>query len=115
VKIPEYFTDDEIHCPCGCGLLPDFEFMRKLYIFRMLVDEPIYPTSVARCPAYNQSIGGAVGSAHLKGACDIGVTKEKEYRCTQAALKAGFNGIGFSDNKFMHLDDKHNPPAIWTY
>jgi len=114
MKIPEYFPDHELTCSCGCGLMPSAEFVRKLYIFRMLVNEPVYPTSVARCATYNQEIGGSVGSYHLKGAADVAITKEKEYSYIKAAQSAGMTGIGISDNKFMHLDDRETP-AIWTY
>jgi len=115
MKIPEYFMDSELVCPCGCGLMPDPEFVPKLYIFRMLVNEPVILTSCARCPEYNASLGGAVNSSHLKGAADMGSDKTKEYRYIKAAQRAGMNGIGIHDNIFMHIDDKHFPEAVWTY
>lgn len=116
MKIPEYFKDYELACKCGCGKMPDKEFVRKLYIFRLLIDEPITPTSVARCEAHNKSEGGSPNSAHLVGAADIAIpSKEKEHKYLKAALDAGMNGIGINDNRFMHLDDKHETPAIWTY
>jgi hypothetical protein len=95
--------------------MPDPEFVRKFYIFRLLVDEPITPSSVARCEARNRAEGGAIHSAHLTGAADVPVTKENEYRYIRAAQRAGMTGIGISDNTFMHMDDKHDPKAVWTY
>jgi len=115
MKVPEYFKDSELACKCGCGLLPNFEFVRKFYIFRMLVNEPVIVISGARCPAHNADEGGAEDSAHIIGAADIEITKEKEYHYVWAAQVAGFDGIGIHDNVMMHLDDKHMTPAIWTY
>ena len=101
-------------CKCGCGLMPDKEFVRKLYLFRLLVNERVSMSSVARCKAHNKAEGGVKNSAHLKGAGDAKWTIRKKFKWVKAAQTAGFNGIGIS-KKFIHLDDKHTPPKIWTY
>jgi len=48
MKIPEYFKDREICCPC-CGKVPDKTAVYKLYCLRLLLDVPIIVTSGARC------------------------------------------------------------------
>lgn len=115
MKIPELFRDYELICKCGCGLLPDIGSVKKLYAFRLIMDKPIIVTSGARCRAHNKAVGGAKNSPHLIGAFDLKIDRKDEYRAIMAAQSVGFTGIGINDNTFMHLDDKRDEPAIWTY
>lgn len=62
-----YFTDKELACKCGCGLMPKIVTISLLNHIRHDYGHPINITSGARCEAYNASIGGAKFSEHVKG------------------------------------------------
>ena len=67
-----------------------------------------------RCPKYNQSVGGALRSEHLKGnACDFTVKGVTNNKVQQYVLKkyAGRYGIGRYGN-FTHVDVRPGP-ARW--
>jgi len=113
--IPEYFTDKEIICRCGCGLMPDRRSVQMLYALRIIYNESIIITSGARCPTYNKKIGGAGDSAHIKGAFDMVVPPNHEWRVIQIAQFVGFTGIGIDDNKMLHIDRHHDREVVWTY
>ena len=63
--LKEYFTDKELNCNCGCGLLPPYESLERLYLLRLLCGFPLYINSAARCKNYNPKVGGKEGSTHL--------------------------------------------------
>lgn len=64
-------------------------------------------TSGYRSPAYNKKVGGAKKSQHVQGnAVDVvqtGLTTAQRQQFIQAAIDAGFKGIGIY-NTFTHLD-----------
>ena len=115
MKIYEYFKDVEIACQCGCGLMPSTKSIERLYAFRIIMGKPVKVTSGARCKAHNAHVGGAANSPHLLGAFDVDIAPEDEWRAIQAAQAVGFTGIGIKNNVFMHLDDQHGKPTVWTY
>lgn len=116
MKIPEYFKDREICCPC-CGKVPDKTAVYKLYCLRLLLDVPIIVTSGARCEKYNKKIGGSKNSYHIAGhAFDIKTKNQNadEYNIIKIAQQVGFTGIGINNNNFIHIDNRFMR-AIWTY
>jgi len=115
MKIKEYFKNSELECPCGCGLMPDKRALERLYAFRLIKNKPVILTSAARCETYNEAVGGAEDSAHLVGGFDIKSIPEEEWENIRIAQMVGFTAIGINNNKFMHVDDKHDSPTIWTY
>ncbi len=116
MKIKEYFTDKELECKCGCGKMPDERFVEKLYAMRLTLNFPFFISSGARCVAHNRKKGGAKSSTHLQGAVDISKYQPwMEGLIIEAAIKVGMTGIGFKDNKFIHLDDKHDRLTFWGY
>ena len=115
MDIYEYFKDYELDCSCGCGLMPDNRSIEMLYAFRILYNKPVKVNSGARCKVYNKMLNGSVGSAHLIGAFDIKVPLEDEWECIRIAQFVGFTGIGFDDNRMLHLDRHHKRPAFWGY
>lgn len=111
----ERFTDEELACRCGCGLLPDMRSVERLYALRHIYGKPIVVNSGARCRRHNKEVGGAPDSAHLVGAYDIRVPNSDELHVMILARSCGFNGIGVWGDGRMHLDDKHESGEIWKY
>ena len=72
-----YFTDKELSCRCGCGLMPKIVTVYLLNRIREDYGKPINVSSGARCAEHNKKIGGAKASEHLKGnAVDLVRTQE---------------------------------------
>ena len=116
MKIPELFKDHELTCSCGCGMMPDKRSVERLYALRLIYNKPIKLTSASRCPNYNKKIGGAENSAHTKGkGFDMAIVPEDEFEVISIAQSVGFNGIGLNNNRFIHVDDDHPKPQMWTY
>ena len=113
--VPEYFPDNELACPCGCGTMPDERSVGMIYSFRIIVNEPVILNSAGRCKAYNARRGWAEESAHLIGAFDVKTTREKEFKYIKVAQAVGFTALGINNNTFMHMDRHHVNPDIWTY
>ncbi len=117
MKIEEYFKDEELMCPCGCGTMPSQRSVEMLYALRILIRTPLRITSAARCVDHNADVGGVRTSAHIHGkAFDIssngGVI---EYGLIRIALLVGFSGVGINNNNFVHVDNYHQIPKVWTY
>jgi len=119
----KYFTEQEMTCKCGCGLLPKHSFMESLWELRDDVGFPLPITSGARCGEYNNKVSftGFTGPHTLQVASDIRVYGERAYVLLKAALKLGFSGIGISQkgtlySRYLHLDKvTSNRPRIWSY
>ena len=116
MKIPEYFTDKELACRCGCGMMPNRESCRKLYALRLLFGYPVYVYSGARCPARNKSEGGSASSQHLLGkAFDVEVPYNKDGNLMKLAWDTGFTAVALISDGKVHLDDGHSKPTTWNY
>jgi hypothetical protein len=75
---------------------------------------PISITSGFRNFATNKAVGGATKSRHLVGdAADISIGNHDRRKLLQAAINAGFRGIGLGKT-FLHVDLR---PAktVWPY
>lgn len=113
-----YFSNDELACPC-CGQLQfKDETRRKLNIARAYTGIPFVITSGYRCEQHNASVGGVSNSSHTKGhAVDIAAASAtKRLKIVSGLIYAGFNRIGISKN-FIHVDDDPSKPSqvMWTY
>lgn len=62
-----HFSDKELACRCGCGLMPKIVTINLLNQIREDYGKPMEVTSGARCATYNAKIGGAKASEHVKG------------------------------------------------
>lgn len=116
----EHFTRQEVECRCGCGMVPEPEFMDRLELLRAAYNAPTPVTSGARCPAYNKKVSTTGDSGpHTTGrAADIGVRGADARRLLSEALKLDFTGIGINQKgsaRFVHVDDVPGPERIWTY
>jgi len=119
------FKPAEVACKCGCGFLPDAEFMNKVQTLRDVVGFPLPVTSCARCKVYNAKVSSTGDDGpHTTGrAIDCGVSRANAFFVVSAAMKLGFSGIGVQqkgDSRFIHLDDLPNAPGqprptIWSY
>lgn len=130
----EHFSFSEWTCKCGLDGKPYANCDRvKVYreLLRGLEDlrAAFYPNGLApvsgfRCPAYNQSIGGASSSQHMNGAaCDLPPT----VRYADVARLRRFSGIGYvgATGKVAHVDVRHltasnnggspDRPVTWEY
>ncbi len=111
-----YFSDNELKCKCGCGLLklaPAFK--EHLNQLREEFGLPMHPTSCCRCSKHNKAIGGHKKSLHVGdnpyhktgGACavDLDISKYSKDEREQLIFLAGCNkwsvGLG---KTFLHLD-----------
>ena len=120
-----HFDAKELACRCGCGMLPQQDFMDKVEILRVRAGFSMPVTSAARCPAWNAEVShtGRSGPHVRKRAIDIAVSRGNAHRLLQLALEAGFTGIGINqkgDNRYIHLDDLPDAPGqprptIWSY
>ena len=120
-----HFTDAELACKCGCGMLLEPSFAEKLERLRVRYGKPLPVTSGARCPAYNDKVSGSGRNGpHTTGrATDFGVQGADALRLMDLALAEGFTGIGVNQKgagRFIHIDDLPNAtgqprPTIWSY
>ena len=121
-----HFTGDELSCRCGCGMLPEHDFMEKVETLRELYGKPLIVTSAARCPQHNAKVSGTgLNGPHTTGrAIDFGVSGHDAHRLLSLALSMpGFTGIGVNQkgtDRFIHLDDLPNKPGqprptVWSY
>jgi len=104
MKLPEYFTDKEICCPC-CGLHPCTRSVHRLYQVRLAIGV-VKVNSGRRCIRHNDEVGGVMASSHLSGrAFDVHVPNATyRYKLVEAAIASGFTRIIIHDT-FVHIDD----------
>lgn len=122
----EHFTDAELSCRCGCGLLPSRAFQDKNERLRRLWGKPLIVSSAKRCPAHNRKVSTTGDNGpHTKDAIDYVVAPEDVWGFVRLAMNNGFTGIGVHqrgpyDKRFVHLDDLPNEPGqprprVWSY
>jgi len=98
----------------------DETFMRRLQMLRNLYRKPLVISSGYRTARYNEQIGGADKSLHLKGkAADVLVAGQEAYELLGLALAVGFKGVGVNQKgpwgqRFIHLDLR-DTPTVWSY
>jgi len=121
----KYFTEDELKCShCGKSGM-DSNFMARIEALREQLGFPFPVNSAYRCPEHPIEARKSKAGAHSTGhAIDIGVQGQKAHTLLDAALEAGFTGIGInqkgSSGRFIHLDDIENSPqrprpTVWSY
>lgn len=120
-----HFSDDELRCRCGCGMLPKQDFMQRVEELRLKYGKPLRVTSAARCPEHNAKVSGTgLTGPHTTGrAIDFGVLGNEAHFLLELALESGFTGIGVNQKggaRFLHIDDLPNAPGhprpwVWSY
>ena len=116
------FAPSEMRCKCGCGCLPDPEFMGWMQKVRLAYAMPMRITSAARCQRHNIAIKGATESMHLQGlAADIAVNGPAAMKLIGVAIRGGVQGLGLKQHgpqagRIVHLDiGPRETPTCWTY
>jgi len=121
IQLEKNFRLQEFVCKCGCGKvilnLPGIKALQKI---RDALGAPLNIASGYRCDSYNKRIGGSTNSNHPKGkAYDVKCSSKSVYQIAKEAYKAGFTGIGISDNKpnsyYVHLTWEGMSKAYWIY
>lgn len=104
-----FFSAKELSCKCGgrhCRgeYFHNPEFLDALERLRIAAGRPLVVTSGRRCRGHNAAVKGASRSQHMLAiAVDISLFGHDRQDIVNAALKAGFTGIGFGSS-FLHLD-----------
>jgi zinc D-Ala-D-Ala carboxypeptidase len=117
----KYFTEDELKCShCGSQGMKE-DFMVKVEQLREELGFPFPVTSAYRCNNHPIEAKKDLPGAHASGrAIDIAVSRTEAYLLVEAALRAGFTGIGINQkgsSRFIHLDDLTTGvrPTVWSY
>ena len=123
----QYFTMEELTCHCGCRQMKMSPIMMpKLVAVRRRLGFPLPIGSGYRCPRYNAQVSetGTYGPHTTGHAVDVEIRGSSAYRLIQAAIDAGFTGIGVQQKgaaRFIHLDDLTQAdgfasrPWVWSY
>jgi len=120
-----HFSDAELSCGCGCGMLPKQDFMERIETLRLAYGKPLRVTSAARCPEYNAKVSstGRTGPHTTGRAIDFAVERGDAHLLASLAFASGFTGIGFQQKgsgRFLHVDELPNKPGqprptVWSY
>jgi len=121
-----FFTEKEMRCKCGCGHLPEHDFMEALDAMRAEAGFPFVIASGARCSDYNNQISDSgINGPHTKGAADIRVWGYRAFKIIELAIKYKMTGIGIHQkgamgDRFIHVDKLkedalHPRPWPWSY
>ncbi|MEM9669471.1 MAG: D-Ala-D-Ala carboxypeptidase family metallohydrolase [Pseudomonadota bacterium] len=113
-----HFTIQELACQCSGRFCRgeywhDGTFLDALEKMRSLAGRALIVTSGHRCPQWNAAVGGAPRSQHKTIAADILLADHNRHRLKEAAMQAGFSGLGLA-RSFLHID-RRAVPARWYY
>jgi uncharacterized protein YcbK (DUF882 family) len=121
MNVTKNFSNQEIGCKCGCGMLPTRASQEKLQAMRDAYGKPLRINSGARCLKHNTAIGSTPTSSHVTGmAYDISIAGLSDSEVLYIAFlggKAGFHRIAINRRaNFIHLDDDTSKPTkFWSY
>ena len=118
-----HFTDAELRCRCGCGLLPPPAFQTELEALRLEYGAPMKLSSCYRCPDHNEEVSSTGRDGpHTLGAVDVLVYGQHAWKLLGVAMRYGWQGIGVSQkgpraSRFLHLDrlTEGTRPWVWSY
>lgn len=110
--------EDGSGLPTTDGGKMSISFLHKLDEARAIAGVPFKITSGYRSEKHNATVGGRVGSSHLKGvAVDIHCNNSADRtKIINALVKVGLGRRLGIAKTFLHTDDdKDKPAAIWLY
>ena len=120
----EYFTDEELACPCCKKININADFRNRLNLAREYAGVPFIVNSCCRCVEHNKDVGGKPWSSHLIkdhpedrkcNAIDLHVKdKYARYKIMESLMKVGFTRFGDYPT-FIHADLDETKPqeCIW--
>ena len=122
----KYFLPHELRCSHCAAERMQPHFMENIITLRELLGFPFIVTSAYRCKNHPIEVRKDSPGAHTTGqALDINVYGNNAHRLLDAALRAGFSGVGISQKgehlkRFIHLDnlgtsDTRPRPTVWSY
>jgi zinc D-Ala-D-Ala carboxypeptidase len=111
-----HFSATELACNCRRYCQGEYyhdpAFLDALEAMRAILG-PLKINSAHRCKGHNAAVGGARASMHMRAiAADIAIGSHDRKALAQAAVKAGFRGIGYG-RTFLHVD--LGTRRAWTY
>ena len=108
-----FFTDDEMRCPCCEKMLMDLAFMKQLNMARWIAGFPFVVNSGYRCPEHNAKLG-STSENHVRGmAADIHcLNSNYRFRMILGMIGAGIRGIGIYKT-FIHGDINRDINKMW--
>jgi len=119
---PHISPDKEWACHGDGTILIVPEFLDRIEQLRTRCGFPLQINSGYRSPAYNATVSttGDDGPHTTGKACDIRVEGVRAFTLISIALQMGFTGVGInqkgpSSGRYIHLDDAHETPALWSY
>lgn len=115
-KVQEFFTNDELKCPCCHAVSMDDDFIYRLNMVRYSCGFPLKINSGFRCHKHNLEVGGSPISYHLLGrAVDISREHMNSFMLRRLVYEALHHGltVGMAKN-FVHLDNR-KVPIFYTY
>lgn len=112
------FSPEEFERACPPCKLEDMQlsFMNRLQTARDIAGLPFIINSAYRSKSHELKKGRSGSSMHCLGrAVDIKCTSGAlRYAIVEAAVQAGFRGIGIGKT-FVHLDDRDENSVVWLY
>lgn len=107
------FSPGEFDCKGSGEYWHDPRALDMLQAMRTAIGKPLVINSAHRSSAHNARVGGVPNSQHRRWAVDISTDGHDRRALVQAAIRAGFTGVGFGAT-FLHLDPR--PQAVaWPY
>lgn len=121
-----HFSAAELTCKCGCGMLPQEDFVQKVEGLRVAFGRALSVSSAARCAKYNLTVSNTgLEGPHTTGrAIDLLVDRKNTFELLELVFSlGGFTGVGIKQHgggRFVHLDDlpnspEHPRPTVWSY
>lgn len=112
--LSEFFSREEVSCNCGCGFdSMDIETLEIADEVRRYEGAPVVCSSGCRCAAYNEEIGGAPNSQHVRArAMDLHVDDPANVYKFLCDNYKGLYGFGLYEWG-VHIDTRTNGGARW--
>ena len=99
-----YFTKDELSCPCPCGIYNvEQSALNTLCLIREEIGRAMWVTSGCRCPQHNRDIGGSEKSGHIT--TETNPSTEFDIYCAGGGFKYDLVGLCY----------KYKVPRIGVY
>jgi len=112
----DYFSVNEIKCPCCGQYKVDEQFLFTMNLIRHNVGKPLIVNSWYRCEKHDKEVGG-VGNHPQGNAVDLSIKSSKlRYAVIEEARLLGITRMGVGSS-FIHIDTRKDAPqeVLWLY